>query len=59
MALNKRNMDKISALCGDDDAMLGFMRDIITHEIMGNKQYTKAYKDALRKRAAQREEDRA
>lgn len=56
MAMNKRNMDMISTLCGDDKEMLGFMREIITHEIQGNKRYKKTYTEALRKYSAKRDE---
>lgn len=59
MAMNKRNMDKISELCGDDKDMLDFMRDIISHEVSGAGQYKKTYKDALRKRSKSRETRRA
>lgn len=53
--MNKRNLDKISELCGEDRDMLDFLRSIISHELSGAGQYKKAYKEALRKYSKSRE----
>lgn len=51
MAFNKRIMSKLEAACEDNEAMMGYMRDIVIHEMSGAKQYTKEYERILKERA--------
>ena len=51
MAFNKRIMDKIEKACKGNDAMLGYMRDIVMIEMGDAKHYTKEYELKLKERA--------
>ena len=55
MAFNKRIMDKIEKACDGNDAMLGYMHDIVMHEMSGAKQYTKEYERILKEHAKEEE----
>lgn len=58
MAFNKRIMDKIEAACKGNEAMLGYMHDIVMIEMGEAKQYTKEYERKLKERAKEEREGR-
>ena len=49
ITLNKRILDKIERQCEGDQAMLGYMHDIVVFEFKEPKQYAKHYKDSIEK----------
>ena len=48
MAFNRRIMQKLEEACGDNEAMKGYMRDLVTNEIKGVKQYKAPYEGMLK-----------
>lgn len=55
MAFSKRIMSKLEQACGDNEAMLSYMHDIVMHEMGGAKQYTKEYERMLKEHAKEEE----
>lgn len=51
MAFSKRIMDKIEEACEGNEAMLGYMHDIVMIEMGEAKHYTKEYELKLKERA--------
>lgn len=51
MAFNKRIMKKLEEACDGNEAMLGYMRDIVTLEMREVKQYKTDYSKCLKRRS--------
>lgn len=49
MAFNSRIMRGLEEACGDNEAMKGFMRDLVVCEMRGIKQYKGEYEKMLKK----------
>ena len=57
MAFNRRIMLKLEDACGENEAMLGYMRDIVTFEMREAGRYKSDYEDFLKKRAKEEAEE--
>ena len=57
MAFNRRIMNKIEQKCADNQYLLDYMRDIVSYEMKGAKQYTKDYEKFLKERSREEEEN--
>ena len=57
MGFNRRIMKKLEDACDDNEAMLGYMRDIVTFEMREVKQYKASYEQYLKARAKEEIEE--
>lgn len=49
MAFNRRIMQKLEEACEGNEAMLGYMRDIVGYEMRDAGRYTEKYEEYLRR----------